>query len=151
MDRSAGKKIENDTNLMTLLENKFPNHKLVIIISGKETEINRLKNFAPKLIEQLNYKSVFGLYTPEETAEIVRQILVKHQFVFDSTFLKEAVNDNYPSSTDERINQWPEEIVKSIIQVQSERLIDQPELSLEKEQIISLTQTDILKGIMAVK
>lgn len=144
-------KIENDTNLMTLLENKFPNHKLVIIISGKETEINRLKNFAPKLIEQLNYKSVFGLYTAEETAEIVRQILVKHQFVFDSTFLKEAVNDNYPSSTDERINQWPEEIVKSIIQVQSERLIDQPELSLEKEQIISLTQTDILKGIMAVK
>lgn len=144
-------KIENETNLMALLENKFFNQKLVIIISGKEAEINRLKIVAPKLMEQLNYEAVFDFYTAKEAAEIVRQILVKHQFVFDSAFLKESINDNYPISVDERIMQWPEEIVESIIQVQSERLLEQPEVSLEKEQIISLTQSDILKGIMAVK
>lgn len=144
-------KIENETNLMALLENKFFNQKLVIIISGKEAEINRLKKVAPKLMEQLNYEAVFDFYTAEEAAEIVRQILVKHQFVFDSAFLKESINDNYPVSVDERIMQWPEEIVESIIQVQSERLLEQSEVSLEKEQIISLTQSDILKGIMVVK
>ncbi|WP_194165660.1 right-handed parallel beta-helix repeat-containing protein [Oceanobacillus sp. CFH 90083] len=143
--------IEYNTNLRALLEDTFSNQELVIIISGKASEINVLKSVAPKLLEQISDETVFDFYTAEEIAEMIYQKLVEHQFVFDSAYLKEAIKNHYPILVNERVNQWPEEMVKAIIQAQSDRLLEQQEVSLEKEQIISLTQTDILTGVMAVK
>lgn len=145
--------IKENASLMAFLENKLMNREQewIIILSGSEADIYLLQYDVPNLMGNFHYKTVFDFYTAEEVAEIVRQTLVEHQFVFDSSFLKESVINHYPVTADERTNRWPEEIVKAIIQVQSDRLLQEADLSLEKEQIISLTQTDILKGVTAAK
>ncbi|MCJ7842501.1 right-handed parallel beta-helix repeat-containing protein [Lederbergia sp. NSJ-179] len=143
--------LQNDPDLVELLRKKAmdPDDEIVMIFSGTEDKIKQLQTYAPELWEKINDQVTFSIYTAEEVAEIVRQKLVTHQFVFDTSFLRQAIEENYPNDTDERINNWPEKIVEAIIQAQSERLLEEGNQQFTKEQIVSLTQMDLFKGVVA--
>lgn len=136
---------ENETISNELLQKI---DQVPMIFSGTETEVQILKTHSPELFTKISYQLTIDNFSAEETAEIIQQKLTDLQFIFDTPFLKQTIIENYPYSA-ENLATWPETVVQSIIKSQSERLLAESNQQLSKDQVITLTQADIFKGIWA--
>lgn len=137
-------KVWSDTAFLTEITRIV--EERAIIFTGTEEEVHALAQNAPELYAKIGHQVIFDDFTATDTAAIIQSKLTDLQFVFDTAFLKQAVMDNFPAKSQAG---WPEEVIQAIIQSQSDRLLAEPDQQLVKDQIVTLTQADIYKGILA--
>lgn len=140
--------LRNDFSLQKLLIEQLeqPDTKLVLVICGTMEEIETFKKINPAISEKIKDEVFFQTNESEMLSYLVEQKLITHQFIFDSTYLHEAIAQKL-MMTDEPTDSLAHTIVQAIIQAQSNRLLNSDSSTLSKEQITTLLKEDLDHGI----